>query len=113
MTTEIVDIEPTEILLKNMAKSPKLARYVEENNGNVPSFFFEEELITLEEFRSHFEKRIFERLGIKVDLSSPSIDDDDDTPLLSPEEELLLRKACEKWENERTGVEWELSYSIE
>ena len=93
-----------------MEKFPDLSY---ENPDDLPACFFEEELISMEEFRAHFEKRIFERLGFKVDLSSPFIDEDDDTPLLSPEEELRLRKVCEKWENERTGVKMELSYSTE
>ena len=40
----------------------------EDNNRPLP--YPEEELVSLEEFRIHLEKRVFERLGIKLDLSS-------------------------------------------
>jgi len=75
ITEEIVDTdmatEPTEILLKNMDKFPDVAQYIEENNSNVPSFFFEEELISHEEWRRIFERKLYERLGLKINLSSP------------------------------------------
>ena len=71
ITEETVEIEPTEILLKNMAKFPDLEQYIEENNGNVPSYFFEEELFTLEEWKTCFEQELYKRLGLKIDLSSP------------------------------------------
>ena len=70
ITEEIVDIEPTEALLKNMGKFPDLAQYVEENNGDVPSCFLEEELYTLDEFRRHIEKTVYERLGFTIKLPS-------------------------------------------
>jgi len=69
-TEEIVDIEKTEALLKNMKKIPHLEKYIEENNGDIPSFFFEEELFTLDEWRRHLEKRVYERLGFKITLPS-------------------------------------------
>ena len=75
ITEEIVDIdmaiEPTEMLLKNMDKFPDVAQYVRDNNGEVPSFFFEEELISHEEWRRIFERKLYERLGLKINLSSP------------------------------------------
>jgi len=112
MIAEIVDIEKTESIFfkKNLEKFPHLAN---KNPDDLPACFFEEVLISHEEFMEYFEKRLFERLGIKVDLSSSSVDDDDDTPLFSPEEELRLRKACEKWENERNGAKVKLSYLTE
>jgi hypothetical protein len=71
MLTEIVDIEQAEgIFLKNFEKFPNLAN---KNPDDLPSCFFEEELFTLDEFRAHFEKRIFERLGIKLDLSPENL----------------------------------------
>ena len=73
MTTDIVDIEYTEALLKNMEKFPDVAQYVEENNGNVPSFFFEEELMSHEEFGEHLKKSAYERFGIVLDLSPSNL----------------------------------------
>ena len=72
-TEEIVDIEKTEALLKNMEKFPDVAQFVNDNNGNVPSFFFEEELLSLEEFGEHLKKTVFERFGIKLDLSPSNL----------------------------------------
>jgi hypothetical protein len=72
---EIVDIEiePTEMLLKNMAKFPDVAQYVKDNNGNVPAFFFEEELISHEEFGEYLKKSAYERFGITLDLSPSNL----------------------------------------
>ena len=70
MTTDIVDIEPTEMLLKNMEKFPYLEKYIEENNGDLPACFFEEELFTLDEFRRHIEDTVYERLGFRIKLPS-------------------------------------------
>ena len=70
MTTNIVDIKPTEALLKNMEKFPYLEKYLEENNGDIPACFFEEELYSHDEFRDHLKKIVYERLGIILDLSS-------------------------------------------
>ena len=64
---EIVDIEPTEMLLKNMEKFPELAN---ENLDDLPSYFFEEEMFSLDEFRRHIEKTVYERLGFKITLPS-------------------------------------------
>ena len=68
ITEEIVDIEiePTEILLKNMVKFPQ-ATFIEDD-GPLP--FPEEELISHEEFKKIFERRIYERLGFRINLSS-------------------------------------------
>ena len=63
-----VEIEPTEMLLKNIRKFPDLAQYIEDNNGDVPSYFFEEELFTIEEFKEDFEQQLYERLGLKIKL---------------------------------------------
>ena len=72
ISTAIIDKKPqTEesILLKNMEKFPHLAKYVEEND-DLPSCFFEEELFTLDEFRRHIEETVYERLGFKITLPS-------------------------------------------
>ena len=70
MTAGIVDIEPTEMLLKNIEKFPHLEKFIEENNGNIPSCFFEEELYSPEEWKEYFEQQVYERLGFKINLSS-------------------------------------------
>jgi hypothetical protein len=68
MITEIVDIEQAEgIFLKNLEKFPNLAN---KNPDDLPSCFFEEELFTLDEFRRHIEKTVYERLGFKITLPS-------------------------------------------
>jgi len=36
------------------------------NDASLP--YPEEELITMEEFKAHFEKRLYERLGLKITL---------------------------------------------
>ena len=68
MTTDIVEIELTDALLKNMQKRPDLAQYIDDNNGNVPSFFFEEELFTHDEFKARVVQRVYERLGFKIKI---------------------------------------------
>ena len=68
MTTDIVEIGLTDALLKNMHKNPDLAQYIEDNNGNVPSYFFEEELFTHDEFKERVVQRVNERLGFKIKL---------------------------------------------
>jgi len=73
MTAGIVDIEPTEMLLKNMEKFPDVAQFVKDNNGNVPSFFFEEELLSLEEWGEELKKRTYERFGVTLDLSQSNL----------------------------------------
>ena len=67
-TEEIVDIEKTEMLLKNIEKFPHLAQYIEENN-DLPSCFFEEEMFTLEEWKEELKRVAYERLGIELYLS--------------------------------------------
>ena len=64
-TMDIVDIEPTEMLLKNMAKFPQTL-FTDVDNRPLP--YPEEELISHEEFIEHFEKRLYERLGLKIKL---------------------------------------------
>jgi hypothetical protein len=69
ITEEIVDVEHAEsILRKNMRKFPEVAKFINENPDDVPSFFFEEELISHEEWKAHFEKRLYERLGLRIKL---------------------------------------------
>jgi len=71
MTTDVIDIErDVSILLKNMEKFPDVAQYVNDNNWDVPAFFFEEELFSQEEFKAFFEQILLERLGLKIDLSA-------------------------------------------
>ena len=70
ITEEIVDIEiePTEsTLLNNPSKFPQ-ATFIEDD-GPLP--FPEEELISHEEWRRIFEQKLYERLGLKINLSSP------------------------------------------
>ena len=73
MTAGIVDIEPTEMLLKNMEKFPHLKKHIEENDGDIPSCFFEEEMYSLEEWGEHLKKSAYERLGIVLDLSPSNL----------------------------------------
>ena len=68
ITEEIVAIEPTEALLKNIKKFPDLAN---ENPEDLPSCFFEEEMFTLDEWKTEFEQQLYERFGWRIDLSSP------------------------------------------
>jgi hypothetical protein len=42
--------------------------FATDNPDNAPSSVPDEELVSLEEFKSHFEKRLFERLGLKISL---------------------------------------------
>ena len=76
MSTAIIDKKTqTEesILLKNMEKFPDVAQFVKDNNGNVPSFFFEEELISHEEFGEYLKQSAYERFGVKLDLSPSNL----------------------------------------
>ena len=70
ITEEIVAIEPTEALLKNMEKFPDLAN---ENPEDLPSCFFEEEMLSLEEFGEYLKKSAYERFGIELDLSPENL----------------------------------------
>jgi len=54
-------------------KTKSEARLVKKTPDNISSCFFEEELILHEEFRKQFEKRAYERLGIKLDLSPSNL----------------------------------------
>ena len=67
MITDIVETKQTEAFLKNLEKFPELAN---ENLDNLPSCFFEEEMFSLDEFRRHIEKRVYERLGFRITLPS-------------------------------------------
>ena len=69
MIAEIVDIEKTESIFfkKNLEKFPHLAN---KNPDDLPACFFEEVLITQDEFRRHIEKRVYERLGFRITLPS-------------------------------------------
>ena len=64
MNMEALVIEP---------RTKSEARLVKENPDNISSFFLEEGLISHEDFRKHFEKRAYERLGIKLDLSPSNL----------------------------------------
>ncbi|MDR1676358.1 MAG: hypothetical protein LBR86_07825 [Tannerella sp.] len=54
-------------ILRDIAKHPRVARIVNDLD-NTPLPVPEDELLSLEEFKAHFEKRIFERLGLKISL---------------------------------------------
>ena len=57
---------------KKLKTERKLYENLEDNmsivNDDEPLPFPEEELISLEEFKAHFEKRLYERLGLKITL---------------------------------------------
>ncbi|MDR0835634.1 MAG: hypothetical protein LBN11_03510 [Tannerella sp.] len=69
MTTVIIDNKSRtgRRLLKDIERHPRIAQIVDERD-NTPLPVPEEELISLQEFKEHFEKRIFERLGMKITL---------------------------------------------
>jgi hypothetical protein len=52
-------------LLKEIEKHPHVAHILDDWD-NIP--LPEDELVSLETFKKHFEKRIFERLGLTVSL---------------------------------------------
>ncbi len=54
-------------LLKDIKKHPRIARVVDDSD-DTPLPIPIEETISLEEFKEHFEKRIYEDLGLKIDL---------------------------------------------
>jgi hypothetical protein len=54
-------------LLKEIKKHPRVA-WIMDDLDNTPLPLPEEELVSLETFKKHFEKRIFERLGLTVSL---------------------------------------------
>ncbi len=67
MTTVIIDEKtPTgRKLLKDLKKHPQVAHIADDNT---PLPVSEEELISQEEFKEHLEKRVYERLGLKITL---------------------------------------------
>ncbi|MDR1331095.1 MAG: hypothetical protein LBK07_03240 [Tannerella sp.] len=69
MTTVIIDNNSRtgRRLLKDIARHPRVARIVNDLD-NTPSPIPEEELISLEEFKKHFEDAIYENLGLKIIL---------------------------------------------
>jgi hypothetical protein len=69
MTTVIIDNSSRtgRRILRDIAKHPRVARIVDDLD-NTPLPIPEDELISLEEFKVHFEKRIFERLGLRISL---------------------------------------------
>jgi hypothetical protein len=69
MTTVIIDnnSHTGRRILRDIAKHPRVARIVDDMD-NTPLPVPADELISLEEFKAHFEKRIFERLGLKISL---------------------------------------------
>jgi hypothetical protein len=69
MTTVLIDNHsPAGLrLLKEIAKHPRIAQIIDDSD-NLLSPVSEEELISLQEFKEHFERRIFERLGLTVSL---------------------------------------------
>ena len=69
-TMNIVEIEPTEILLKNMTKCPQTL-FSDVDNSPLP--FPEEELISHEEFGEYLKECMYERFGIILDLSPENL----------------------------------------
>jgi hypothetical protein len=70
MTTVVIDSKSRtgRKLLRDIEKHPRVARIVDSAPDNTPLPIPEEELLSLEEFKKHFEKRIYERLGMKIIL---------------------------------------------
>jgi hypothetical protein len=70
MTTVIIDNNSRtgRKLLEDIEKHPRVARIVDNPLDNLPLPVPEEELISLSDFKADFEKRIYERLGIKISL---------------------------------------------
>ncbi|MDR1938327.1 MAG: hypothetical protein LBQ73_07505 [Tannerellaceae bacterium] len=54
--------------MKDIEKHPRIARIVDNDSDSSPLPVPEEELVSLEDFKEHFEKRIYERLGMKISL---------------------------------------------
>ena len=54
-------------LLEHIGKYPHVAKIVDNDNGAFLPYP-EDELISHEQFKEHFEKRLFERLGLKIEL---------------------------------------------
>ena len=70
MITDIVETKQTEAFLKNLEKFPYLA---DKNPDDLPACFFEEELISHEEFGEFLKESAYERFGIKLDLSPENL----------------------------------------
>jgi len=70
MTTVLINeqIPDGNQLLRNIQMYPHIAQVVVNNMDNTPLPFPENELLTHEEFKKHFEKRLFERLGMNIEL---------------------------------------------
>ena len=67
---DVVDIEPTEMLLKNMAKFPQTV-FTDMDSRPLP--YLEEELISHEEFGEFLKESMYERFGIVLDLSPENL----------------------------------------
>jgi len=70
MTTVIINSKSRtgHRLLNDIKKHPRIARIVNDDLDKTPLPVPEEELVSLEEFKEYFEKRIEERLGLKISL---------------------------------------------
>ena len=54
-------------LLEHIRQHSQIAQILN-NDNHTPLPFPEDELISHEQFKEHFEKRLFERLGLKITL---------------------------------------------
>ena len=69
MTTVMINDRTTAgtRLLKHTGKYPQAAQIVD-SDSHVPLPYPEDELISHEQFKAHFEKRLYERLNMKIKL---------------------------------------------
>jgi len=55
-------------LLRYIQLNPQIAQIVAKVDDNTPLPVTEEKLISHQEFKAYFEKRLFERLGLSIQL---------------------------------------------
>ena len=68
-TVKIDDQTPGGIhLLKYIQLNPHIAQIIAKNDDNSSLPVSEEKLISHQEFKAYFEKRLFERLGLSIQL---------------------------------------------
>ena len=70
MTTVTIDDQTSDgiKLLRYIQLNPQIAQIVAKVDDNTPLPVTEEKLISHQEFKAYFEKRLFERLGLSVQL---------------------------------------------
>ncbi|MDR2234441.1 MAG: hypothetical protein LBE56_15115 [Tannerella sp.] len=70
MTTVIINDQIPDgfRLLKYIQLNPHFAQIVESVNDNVLLSDSEDKLVSHEEFKTHFERRLYERLGLDIKL---------------------------------------------